>query len=165
MANPPITIGPFANVPAPGSPIRSDWAQQISTYVWQHAPRFGVAVGPDVNYTALGLVTYANVAIPTVTWATRTQFVVDVKFGFAAGDGAIIDADVTNAAGAVVPGSGMSQRNAARPGQFSSATLVGGFDVAASGNAGFNIRVNVLALGGGNVHVLANAAWINGPQP
>lgn len=33
MANPPITIGPFANVPAPGSGIRSDWAQQISTYV------------------------------------------------------------------------------------------------------------------------------------
>ena len=33
MANPPITIGPFNNVPAPGSPIRSDWAQQISQYV------------------------------------------------------------------------------------------------------------------------------------
>jgi hypothetical protein len=33
MANPPITIGPFANVPAPGSGIRSDWAQQISTWV------------------------------------------------------------------------------------------------------------------------------------
>lgn len=33
MANPPITIGPFTNVPAPGSPIRSDWPQQITTYV------------------------------------------------------------------------------------------------------------------------------------
>jgi hypothetical protein len=33
MANPPITIGPFDNVPAPGSPIRSDWAQDISQYV------------------------------------------------------------------------------------------------------------------------------------
>ena len=33
-ANPPITIGPFANVPAPGSPIRSDWAQQITTYAY-----------------------------------------------------------------------------------------------------------------------------------
>lgn len=32
MANPPITIGPFANVPAPGSPIRSDWAQQLTQY-------------------------------------------------------------------------------------------------------------------------------------
>lgn len=30
MANPPITIGPFANVPAPGSPIKSDWAQDIT---------------------------------------------------------------------------------------------------------------------------------------
>jgi hypothetical protein len=33
MANPPITIGPFDNVPAPGSPIRSDWPQEISNYV------------------------------------------------------------------------------------------------------------------------------------
>lgn len=31
MANPPITIGPFNNVPAPGSPIKSDWPQEIST--------------------------------------------------------------------------------------------------------------------------------------
>jgi len=37
-ANPPIVIGPFTNVPAPGSPIRSDWAQSISTYTAQHQP-------------------------------------------------------------------------------------------------------------------------------
>ena len=33
MANPPITIGPFTNVPAPGSPIASAWPQQITQYV------------------------------------------------------------------------------------------------------------------------------------
>jgi hypothetical protein len=33
MANPPIVIGPFDNVPAPGSPIRSDWTQEITHYV------------------------------------------------------------------------------------------------------------------------------------
>jgi hypothetical protein len=33
MANPPIVIGPFDNVPAPGSPVRSDWPQEISHYV------------------------------------------------------------------------------------------------------------------------------------
>lgn len=32
MANPPITIGPFTNVPAPGSPIKSDWPQQLTSY-------------------------------------------------------------------------------------------------------------------------------------
>lgn len=44
MANPPITIGPFANVPAPGSPIRSDWAQQITQYVVDRIS-FGVPRG------------------------------------------------------------------------------------------------------------------------
>ncbi|HEY6416330.1 MAG TPA: hypothetical protein VIX41_08835 [Acidimicrobiales bacterium] len=38
MAAPPITIGPFNNVPAPGSPIRSDWPQSISTYVANNLP-------------------------------------------------------------------------------------------------------------------------------
>ena len=33
MANPPITIGPFTNVPAPGSPIASAWAQTISQFL------------------------------------------------------------------------------------------------------------------------------------
>jgi hypothetical protein len=32
MANPPIPIGPFTNVPAPGSPIASAWAQQVTQY-------------------------------------------------------------------------------------------------------------------------------------
>jgi len=35
--NPPITIGPFANVPAPGSGVKSDWAQQITNYVLRTA--------------------------------------------------------------------------------------------------------------------------------
>lgn len=38
MANPPITIGPFNNVPAPGSPIKSDWPQEISAFVNVLAP-------------------------------------------------------------------------------------------------------------------------------
>lgn len=33
MANPPITIGPFNNVPAPGSPIASAWPQSITNMV------------------------------------------------------------------------------------------------------------------------------------
>jgi hypothetical protein len=38
MANAPITIGPFTNVPAPGSPIRSDWTQQITQFVVDRFP-------------------------------------------------------------------------------------------------------------------------------
>lgn len=33
MASNPIVIGPYANVPAPGSPIRSAWPQQITRQV------------------------------------------------------------------------------------------------------------------------------------
>lgn len=39
-ANPPITIGPFTNVPAPGSPIRSDWPQQLTQYVVDRFAQF-----------------------------------------------------------------------------------------------------------------------------
>lgn len=43
--NPPIVIGPFANVPAPGSGVKSDWAQQISHWVTDQMPR-GLKVRP-----------------------------------------------------------------------------------------------------------------------
>lgn len=41
MAAPPITIGPFDNVPAPGSAIRSPWAQEITQYLWDNTRRRG----------------------------------------------------------------------------------------------------------------------------
>lgn len=63
MANPPIVIGPFDNVPAPGSPIRSDWPQEISQYVSRPLPycRFAqpqLAIPPavDTTFTFSGLV-------------------------------------------------------------------------------------------------------------
>lgn len=50
MANPPITIGPFTNVPAPGSAIASAWAQDISRYV---SRRCGVGVSQaNQNFAA-----------------------------------------------------------------------------------------------------------------
>lgn len=48
MANPPITIGPFTNVPAPGSPIKSDWPQQITNYVVDAAKGY-------INHKHLGI--------------------------------------------------------------------------------------------------------------
>lgn len=58
-ANPPIVIGPFTNVPAPGSPIRSDWCQQITQYVVDKlAHRFYAErltdAGPVVAPTPIG---------------------------------------------------------------------------------------------------------------
>ena len=44
MATSPITIGPFDNVPAPGSPIASAWAQEISTYVVNSPARHAVGM-------------------------------------------------------------------------------------------------------------------------
>lgn len=53
--NPPITIGPFANVPAPGSGVKSDWAQQISHYVTENLARGLVARPLVVNVDQTGI--------------------------------------------------------------------------------------------------------------
>jgi hypothetical protein len=45
--NPPIVIGPFNNVPAPGSGVKSDWPQQISHYVTEQLAR-GLVARPVV---------------------------------------------------------------------------------------------------------------------
>ena len=72
MANPPITIGPFDNVPAPGSPIRSDWAQEISTYVHNYLPSplpfvrgaSTIQSIPTVTNTALAFTSATDVTDP-----------------------------------------------------------------------------------------------------
>jgi hypothetical protein len=58
MANPPVTIGPFTNVPAPGSGVKSDWPQQISTYV---APTAWTAPAAFTNGWVQFGSTYQNV--------------------------------------------------------------------------------------------------------
>ena len=54
--NPPITIGPFTNVPAPGSGVKSDWAQQITNYVlrtaWTQLPFAGTWTNFGGGYAA-----------------------------------------------------------------------------------------------------------------
>src|SRR5215468_72001 len=50
MASPPITIGELTDVPAPLSPVKSAWAQEVSNRVVQ---RFA-------NFTALNAWTAAN---------------------------------------------------------------------------------------------------------
>lgn len=69
--NPPIVIGPFANVPAPGSGVKSDWAQQITNYVTRMAatgvytpPLVGMVVGSGGG--ALNSATWTYVGGPNV---------------------------------------------------------------------------------------------------
>lgn len=67
MANPPITIGPFTNVPAPGSPIKSDWPQQITTGVCRVPQRLtGLPVMASGSYA--GEVTLCTVTVPSATY-------------------------------------------------------------------------------------------------
>lgn len=64
MANPPITVGPFTNVPAPGSAIASAWAQTISDYTWKRIKsRFG---GINDDAATLRVQMYADVFTGTV---------------------------------------------------------------------------------------------------
>jgi hypothetical protein len=75
-AAPPLTIGPFTNVPAPGSPIRSDWPQTITSYLLAHAPTVqtsaGVAIAGGGPYDNIQTMTIAAVAVPrTVVLTSR----------------------------------------------------------------------------------------------
>lgn len=49
MANPPVTIGELADVPAPGSGVKSAWAQEVSNRVVQ---RFATVADRDTRWPA-----------------------------------------------------------------------------------------------------------------
>ena len=117
MANPPITIGPFTNVPAPGSPIRSNWPQQLTQFVvdrwpaslqWRYAT---VAAATNANGDALinfptpfpntlitAIVTDSTQAFPDIAFI--------VKFMNAASNRTTLVVRVFDAAGAKVVSNG-----------------------------------------------------------
>jgi len=117
--NPPITIGPFANVPAPGSGVKSDWAQQISTYVaptvwtavtFQNAwVNFGGGEQP-MQYRKIGdMVQLRGViksgALNTVAFTLPAGFRPPLQLHLASGGGAYTDIIVA-ATGTVSPSVG-----------------------------------------------------------
>lgn len=62
MANPPVVIGPFDNVPAPGSSIKSDWAQEITQYAVDHVNDSNDAHDASaISFVPVGTVGASNV--------------------------------------------------------------------------------------------------------
>jgi hypothetical protein len=79
-----ITVGPFVNVPAPGDPIRSPWAQQLTRYVvnlpYVYMPSSTtMAVNPGAN-TTLTLTPAAGFVDP-YTMITGGGLVVPTGYG------------------------------------------------------------------------------------
>jgi hypothetical protein len=161
-AAPPTTIGPFANVPAPGSPIRSDWTQQITHYVvdWNSgasAPKGAVvwietAAIPDVSSGVIGvrdIATFLNGR----TFPFPTQVLVHVSGlgGFSAGT-ASWAFDLQNLiSGAVF---GINSQIVQTPGGIWAAHSVdAAWTVPANGATAWKVRQNVTNNGGGVVHV------------
>lgn len=158
MANPPITIGPFANVPAPGSPIRSDWAQQITQYVVDRAPGsiawIGNGQSADLTFP-LGASDIFTAGPPTtLPYPTRVDGVAVVNFGFGA---AIINASLSVVAvlnGSVVAASGSPIQAGA--GAWIAVAMPFGYTVAANGNLQVKARINVLNMASGVCHAMAS---------
>lgn len=77
MANPPITIGPFTNVPAPGSPIASAWAQQLT----QYAVDLAASLEAQRNRSWFATRT-SNATVGADTWGNATTMTIaDAKAG------------------------------------------------------------------------------------
>ena len=156
-AAPPITIGPFTNVPAPGSPIRSDWPQQISQYVavdnkvhvkggvgrYSPAPTVSGAV---VLNPAITAVPYATTMLVTVNaWVSINSGTVD--------NGTTILTPVV--AGQTVNTPGLPPTPANRWGPM---PITQWWAVPANANPGFSVSVT-FAGSGGTTYVYAECTW------
>ena len=84
----PIVIGPFDNVPAPGSPIRSDWAQEISTVVTGHLARQAVLYTyPGTGGTSGGALPIVDVNLPAHPVSGVVMTWTHVRLDFTSGTG------------------------------------------------------------------------------
>jgi len=88
QAAPPITIGPFTNVPAPGSPIRSDWPQSISDYVAKLPLTQGGAGGFTTNASGDVGITFPTAfkagTVPVVVICGNTETQAEMNFAIQA---------------------------------------------------------------------------------
>lgn len=90
MANPPITIGPFANVPAPGSPIKSDWPQQTAQYIYDKVPLvLSSALVATVTCPASALTTALTYTTPSLP--LNTFVIIETCVYYTMGTAAIVD--------------------------------------------------------------------------
>ena len=155
MANPPITIGPFTNVPAPGSPIASAWPQQITTYVvnrfltqaaFDHAGGTTGAAGTfDIGTQALGVLGYA----------ARITVVATYWWGFN-GAGNV---NGTPALSRLVGGSRAAPGQIAALGSaWGAATISDSWTVAAGQDAGFKTVIQ-LGVPGGTTYYKASGIY------
>lgn len=71
MANPPISIPPFSNVPAPGAPVASSWAQQITQYAVDRKFHIAGTVGGTV--VASGSVIVMSLTTPVLPTGRALQ--------------------------------------------------------------------------------------------
>lgn len=103
----PITIGPFTNTPAPGDPITSPWAQQVTSYLYDK--RIGnLLVVSGAGDQLISPTAYVDVAGATLTFTAvaghRYRYAFDCNLYpqiFVAG-GVQADLAITNPAGAPV---------------------------------------------------------------
>lgn len=113
MANPPITIGPFDNVPAQGSPIRSNWPQEISTVVTEMLRRYprakfaaGIGASSGGNLPNMQVMNWTADELPVpglvlfwvliqVNMTTGTTYQISTVAGAGAGGGPIAKQNIT----------------------------------------------------------------------
>lgn len=97
----PIVIGPYDNVPAPGSPIRSDWAQELTTYAVKAITPVGATlIGGAAPIGTLKLIAGTIAGAVDATYLVRQTITPDV---FPNGLLSVIGMNGDQVAGAMVP--------------------------------------------------------------
>jgi len=151
VASPPITIGPFLNVPAPGSPIRSDWPQQISSYVVvtdgvvQKLRAVNRQTTP-LTFASQTIDTVGAFAVGNVTVPTKDHVqVLSIAVTMLLSAGADVDVNLYGP-GAVLMRRARVRDTAGHPNGVSVAFSTGAFQ--AAGASGSNYAVKLTAISG-----------------
>lgn len=157
MANPPITIGQFDNVPAPGSPIKSDWAQEISAAVAAaQAPAHGAAEVALLPYAGVGAKNVMTVAVPAVNYATVMTVTAVMSFAADSGETAVRGyivrtVDLVNS---IQHGPVKAVSSTA----WAMISLTHQWPVAAGANPSFTVDAEIVASGG-TTYFTASCLW------
>jgi hypothetical protein len=153
MANPPITIGPFDNVPAPGSPIRSNWAQEISTWVLT-SPRWTQIVGTTALSAGNGYKDVFTSPPDTSNYNRITEVRGTFAWGYNAGGSVNGNAAIIRSSDASTAVQGPGEHGSGGALHWGAISLFTQFTSAPGVNAGFKCSIII-----GGAPAGANAGW------
>lgn len=158
MAAPPIVIGPFSSVPAPGSPIRSQWAQEVSQYTWAHGI-VATATAESAAHTIAASGAQVALTVPVTAYPSHRTVIIATADVSCASDTGQMNAKIYLVRKVDATSGIQRSLSSTGPAAWVHGTLIWSWAVPAGSDPGFDVMIQPTQVTAGTPYVEVQASY------